>query len=415
MGRRPELTSCIAAAVLAVILGAPAQAEARWELLNHAARDAVKAGNHQKLRDTLIELSPLMPGNVRIVYNLAASNAMLHEPAKALLELGRLCRMGVIFDLKADTDFASIASAPEFSQAIDCMAKNGETVTRAKLSVTLPGEDLLPEDLAYDAKTQRFLVSSIRKMQILDTSGNVLATSEWPILSLAIDDRRRTIWATTGWLPQCDSCKPGDKDKTALLAFNLDTGQRLARVESPVPGLLGDMTINSRGDVYVSEGAHGAILVLKRGALMLERIDPEGEFASPQQPALSADGKILYVADYLRGIAAIDLATNKVTWPQPGNDVALNGIDGLQRVGASFIAVQNGTNPQRIVRITQDLKTQQVLEANWAGLGEPTHGIAVGREYYFLAHTGWDSYEDSGRKRAGSAPVISSIWKLPLD
>ena len=415
MGRRPKLTSCIAATTLALALVAPAQGEARWEVLNHAARDAVKAGDYPKLRETLIELSPLMPGNVRIVYNLAASDAMLHESSKALAELSRLCRMGVIFDLKADTDFSSLASSPEFSQSLDCMAKNGETVTRAQLSFTLPGEDLLPEDLAYDAKTQRFLVSSIRKMQIMDTSGNVLATSDWPILALAIDERRRTLWATTGWLPHCESCKPEDKDKTALLAFNLDTGQRLARVESPVPGLLGDMTISSRGDVYVSEGAYGAILVLKRGALMLERLDAQGEFASPQQPALSADGKTLFVADYLRGIAAIDLATKTVTWPQPGNDVALSGIDGLQRVRDSFIAVQNGTNPQRIVRISQDLKTQQVLEANWAGLGEPTHGIVVGREYFFLAHTGWNSYEDSGRKRAGSEPVVSSIWKLPLD
>jgi sugar lactone lactonase YvrE len=323
--------------------------------------------------------------------------------------------MGVIFDLKADSDFSSLASYPEFAETLNCMAKNGETVTRAKLSVTLPGEDLLPEDLAYDAKTQRFLVSSIRRMQILDTTGKVLATSPWPILALAIDERRRTLWATTGWLPQCESCKAEDKDKTALLAFNLDTGQRLARIESPVPGLLGDLTISSKGDVYVAEGAHGAILVLKHGAFMLERLDTEGEFASPQQPALSADGKTLFVADYLRGIAAIDLATKTVTWQQPGSDVALNGIDGLQLDGDSFIAVQNGTNPQRILRISKDLKSQQVLEANWAGLGEPTHGIVVGREYFFLAQTGWNSYEDSGRKRAGSAPVVSSIWKLPLD
>src|SRR5258705_6297939 len=183
----------IAAAALAVVLGAPAQAEARWEVLNRAAREAVKAGDYPKLRDALIELSPLMPGNVRIVYNLAASNAMLQEPANALAELSRLCRMGVIFDLKADTDFASLASSPEFSQALDCMAKNGETVTRAKLSVTLPDEDLLPEDLTYDAKTQRFLVSSIRKMQIMDTSGKVFATSNWPVLALAVDDPRRML------------------------------------------------------------------------------------------------------------------------------------------------------------------------------------------------------------------------------
>jgi len=138
----------IAAAALAVVLGAPAEAEARWDVLNHAAaRCGQSRADHQKLRDTLIELSPLMPGNVRIVYNLAASDAMLHEPAKALAELSRLCRMGVIFDLKADTDFVSLASSPEFSQALDCMVNNGETVTRAKLSVTCPMRTCCPRTL----------------------------------------------------------------------------------------------------------------------------------------------------------------------------------------------------------------------------------------------------------------------------
>ncbi len=154
---------------------------------------------------------------------------------------------------------------------------------------------------------------------------------------------------------------------------------------------------------------------LRPGSLALERLDVQGEFASPQQPALSADEQTLYVADYLRGIAAINLATKAVTWLQPGPNVALSGIDGLQVFGNSFIAVQNGTNPARIVRMPLDLKSQEVLEANWAGLGEPTHGIVVGHEYFFLANSGWNAYEESGRKRAGSAPVDSSIWKLPLD
>ena len=54
-----------------------ADPEARWRQLNRIARDAVQAKDYAKLRETLLELQPLLPGNPRIAYNLAASEAML--------------------------------------------------------------------------------------------------------------------------------------------------------------------------------------------------------------------------------------------------------------------------------------------------------------------------------------------------
>jgi len=49
-----------------------ADTEPRWRALNHAAHEAVQAKDYGKLRDTLRELRPLMPGNSTVVYNLAA-------------------------------------------------------------------------------------------------------------------------------------------------------------------------------------------------------------------------------------------------------------------------------------------------------------------------------------------------------
>jgi hypothetical protein len=101
---------------------------------------------------------------------------------------------------------------------------------------------------------------------------------------------------------------------------------------------------------------------------------------------------------------------------QPNADIALSGIDGLKVYGGSFIAVQNGTQPPRIARMSLDLKQYEVLEANWQGLGEPTHGTIVGNRYLFVANTGWPEYDnDEGNKRAGSAPVLSSIYEIELE
>ena len=77
--------------------------------------------------------------------------------------------------------------------------------------------------------------------------------------------------------------------------------------------------------------------------------------------------------------------------------------------------MQNGTRPARIVRMSLDLAQQQVLEANWPGLGEPTHGILIGDRYLFIANTGWPEYDDNGKKRADSAPVVSAIYEIALD
>jgi hypothetical protein len=400
--------------LLTIGSGHAADPEPRWRALNRTAREAVQSKDFAKLRATLLELRPLIPGNPRIAYNLAASEAKLGNREAALAVLSDLAGMGLIYDLAADDDFASLRESPEFRKVLDGVARNKGPVNDAVPAFPIVGLDLIPEDIAYDAKTRRFFLSSVRQAKIFTGDGKPFAQAEWSVFALRADAERRILWATAGWMPHCAICKETDRDKTALLAFDLDSGALKQRVESPVPGVLGDMTLTSGGDIYVSEGLHGAVLLLKAGGSQLERLDAAGEFPSPQTPALSADEKTLYVPDYIRGIAAIRLQDRNVDWLQPAANIALNGIDGLYVYGGGFLAVQNGTNPARVVRLSRDLKKMQVLEANTPGLGEPTHGVIVGDEFYFIANSGWGEYDDKGQKKAGSAAVESTVRKLKL-
>jgi sugar lactone lactonase YvrE len=388
--------------------------EPRWMALNHSARQAVQAKDYVRLRENLRELKPLMPGNPRIVYNLAAADARLGDREAAFAGLLNLARMGLVYDLAADADFGSLRKSNGFAEIVRQMGDNRKPAGHSSRAFTLAEPDLIPEDIAYDAKTGRFFVSSVRRSKIITTDGREFATAQWPVVALRVDAERRTLWASTGWLPHCEHCDSKDRDKTALLAFDLDSGRLKQRINSPVPGLLGDMTISRSGALYVSEGLHGAVLRLQPGASSLERIDVPGEFASPQTPALSEDGKILYVPDYLRGIAAIALSNGALAWLKPSDDIALSGIDGLYVYRDSFLALQNGTSPERLMRFSLDLRKQQVLEANTPTLGEPTHGTIVGDTFYFIANSGWNEYDDNGVKRAGSSPVHSTVRKISL-
>lgn len=404
--------------ILSCLVLFAADTEPRWIVLNHAAGQAIQAKDYAKLRETLLALKPLMPGNPRVIYNLAASDALLGDAPAALAELRNLAGMGLAYDFNADGGFSSLRRSSEFAAVVKQVDDNKKPVSHSSPAFALAERDLIPEDIAYDPKTQRFFISSVRQSKIVSIDGGAnqtdFAKSDWPVLALRVDSGRRILWAATGWLAQCEHCRDADKDQTALLAFDLDSGALKQRIGSPVPGLLGDMTISRAGEIYVSEGIHGAVLRLRLGAKKLERLDAAGEFPSPQTPALSKDEKTLYVPDYVRGIAAITLSTGAVTWLKPADDIALNGIDGLYVYRDSFLAVQNGTTPARIARFSLDLRKQEVLEANTPELGEPTHGTIVGNTFYFIANSGWDQYDDQGKKKAGSGAVESSVRKVAL-
>jgi hypothetical protein len=47
-----------------------------------------------------------------------------------------------------------------------------------------------------------------------------------------------------------------------------------------------------------------------------------------------------------------------------------------------------------------------VLEANWADLGDPTHGVVVGDDFYFIANSGWDRVDRNGTMTAGKPAEI---------
>jgi hypothetical protein len=122
------------------------------------------------------------------------------------------------------------------------------------------------------------------------------------------------------------------------------------------------------------------------------------------------------VPDYARGIAAIDFAAMPaaVRWLPNGRDVFSAGIDGLVRDGDGFIAIQNGVAPPRALRLSADLAHQQVLESGTPGLGEPTHGIVVGRSLWFVADVGWDRLEEDGRIKAGGTPARPGLRAIEL-
>jgi len=388
-----------------------------WRALNHQAALQAKAGDDAGLRDTLARLAPAMPGSPTVALQRAATAARLGRADEAVEWLGRL----------ADAAFAPLAERKDFRAVrARLVANRGPIGGSTRLAVLAPA-DALPESLAWDARTKRLFVGSVRhcEIRVLDdperggaapVPGRLFARLPASVFALALDPRHDTLWATIATVAQADRCGEGPPaaERTALLALDLRTGRVLRRIDPGLPGVLGDMLALEDGTVFVTESQHGAVLRLRPGAGAFDRIDVDGEFVSPQTPALAADGRTLLVPDYARGLAAIELGACPcpARWPANGPGVFTAGIDGLVRDGPALVAVQNGTTPPRIVRFPADLARQQVLESGTPGLGEPTHGIVVGRALWFIADVGWNRFDDEGRVKAGvpaSQPELRAL------
>lgn len=402
-----------------------------WHALNRQAAAQAKAHAYAGLHDTLAALAPALPGNPTVVYNQAASAAKLGHADEAIAALTRLADAGLAYDLAKDDDFASLAERADFKAVRDRLLANRGAVGTPSRVMAFPDTDWLPESLAWDAATKRLFVSDVRhcEVRVVDDparagahagASRVFARLPASVFALGLDAKRQRLWATIATVPQAARCGegPASDERTALLALDPRTGRVLQRVEAGMKGVLGDVLVADDGTVYASESAHGAVLRLRPGARAFERLDVPGDFASPQQPALSADGRTLLVPDYARGVGEIDLANtgpSPARWPANGTGVFSAGIDGLVRDGASLLAVQNGVAPARVIRLSDDLQRQQVLESGTPGLGEPTHAIVVGRQAWFIADAGWDRFDDAGARKPGAPPTHAELRAVPLD
>jgi sugar lactone lactonase YvrE len=237
-------------------------------------------------------------------------------------------------------------------------------------------------------------------------------------LAIKADAHRGVVWATEVAMQGFSFAPSSAWGRSAVLCYDLKNGKLLRRIEAPHGTALGDMALTGDGDIIISDGEGGGVYRLRAKGEALERID-NGDFVSPQTPAIAPDGEHVFVPDYVRGIGVLDLPSKQVQWLPMAGRFALNGIDGLYFDRGVLIAVQNGTSPERVVAFALNEKlakvtAETIIERSTDTLGDPTHGVVVGNEFYYIANSGWDVIDDHGNLKPGAKMSEPRIMQVPL-
>ena len=376
------------------------------------AAAAYKAKDYALAIDNLKKALELIPDHPTLFYNIAAISALQGKKSDAIAGLSKVAAMGLALHPEKDADFDSIKDSEEFKAVLRKFESNKAPIINSATAFTIHEKGLITEGLAYDPVSETFFVSSIHKRRILavNKSGEVKTLADeqaglWSVLGMKVDVKRRLLWATTTAFPQMVNFNKDDENTSAVLKFDLKTGKLIKRYllpNKPKGHALGDLTIDSNGNVFTTDSLTPAVYVIHPEKDEIELFLESDGFVSPQGLAFSGDERHLFMADYSIGLFDIDVKTKRVVHLPPLEGATLLGIDGLYFYDGSLIGVQNGVAPWRVVRIFlgdnfKRVERLQVIEANNPVFDEPTLGVLVKDSLYFIANSQWGLVDEKGQ------------------
>jgi hypothetical protein len=393
------------------------------------AIEAHKKKDYQAFLRNIQEALRLRPNQPVYIYNLAAAHALMTNKQEALKWLRRVAEMGMAYAAEKDEDFDSIKDSEEYPAILKRFALNRAPINNSSLAFTVKEQGLVPEGIAFDPRTGHYYLSSVHRRKILkiDQKGTAteFATEKdgvWGVMGMKVDASRRLLWVTTTAVPQMENYRKEEDGSAGVLKFDLTTGKLIKKyllLNQPQKHWLGDLAIDSRGQVFATDSLTPAIYVIRQQRDELEVLLDRGPFISPQGVTFTPDEKSMFVADYSLGVFIVNLRTKECSLMPSATDAALVGIDGLYYHRGSLIGIQNGTNPHRVVRLSLSrrfdrIERLDVMEANNVMFDEPTLGVVANGWLYYIADSQWGKIDGSGKFKTPELLRDVAVLKIKL-
>ena len=211
--------------------------------------------------------------------------------------------------------------------------------------------------------------------------------------------------------------------KTGLFRMDTQSGVITHTAILPQHGndaqLLGDLIIADDDTIFTTDSLSGAVYRFGIETNVFEALVERGKFGSPQGLVLDESGRHLYVADYVGGLYCVSLKDGATVKLEVDESVTDYGIDGLYRFSNKLIAIQNGVRPHRVAafELSPDgltVTAVKLLAANLEEFDEPTLGVVKGEDFYFVANSHWNRFDEENQIPEGLAgPIVLQLSLKP--
>lgn len=379
--------------------------------LRELYQEGVKAyeeKNYELFKEKMFTIDTMRPNYPAVVYNLAGGYALTNQPEMSLKTLSKYILMDATQDFTQDKDFASLLELPGFAQIQQKQEQLVETISITE-SETYPLLEIHPESITYSEKQDAFFIGGVKDGNIWKVKGDYAPElwaespkNSWSVMGLEVSKDGKTLWACTSSMSYYQDYDQNEEGFASVLKYDLKNGKLLETFALPGGHNFGDLIADDDGNVYVSDGTANNLYWISSATGKLEvHTDLSETVFNLQGLTLNEDQTALYLSDYIDGIYKLDLTSKKATKLQiDAEDVLIKGIDGMYYEDGSLIGLHNGTNPNRVVRYQLSEKRDKIIGkevlAQGGALGEPTQGVWMGGDLYFISNSPWGAYDRDG-------------------
>jgi sugar lactone lactonase YvrE len=321
-----------------------------------------------------------------------------------------------------DVGFDAVWNDPEFQTIRKELADEEAQTAASPVAFRLKDPKLIPEGIAFDAKSERFFIGSIaqRKIMVRDAKSQVREFSSPSdkldsVLGLAVDAERGHLYAvsTNGFLDEANT-----ERRNAVVRYDLKSGRLTNRFFAPEAMQFNDLAVAPDGTLYVTDSVSNTLFRKKPDETKLTPFGAAGALRGANGIALGADG-ILYAA-ISAGIVRVDTATGEPTRLSQPDTVVTGGIDGLYWHEGDLIGVQNVTNPGRVVRIALTDKGARIASLtvlqshHHPDFDEPTTGTIANSALHVIGNSYAGRYQPDGTIKNAVDLKGTAIIAVPL-
>ena len=390
-------------------VGSLLHAQSAVEELYRDAMDAYYMGDHGKYLEKFISIQQELPESPVVWAHLTRAwslNENADSAARYFIQRNKLI-LDPAFNAHDDLQF--LRSSAYWIGMEEMIARLAENVGHADTAFQLSSLVRHPEALAFNPLDSSWLIGDVRQgfitRYIKGVEEELVPEGDQglgAVMAIGVDPNEGHFFVANVRIPEWEKYTPGGSERSSIHVYHLKDGLFIHKIDHFDAGndhLFGDILVYKDGTAFISDSYQPLIFRLDNQIGLREHIRSE-HLSSPQGMAIHSDSAILYVADYSKGIVAFDLFTGEFlgrTLESPEH--SLKGIDGLYWHDGALIAIQNGSVPKRILRLElradgrQVIHSSAVLNAHPA-LDEPTQGVILNDELYFIANSPWLYYEE---------------------